>query len=153
MHARIPPLLCLLSASLAAQAASYTYIDQQPPYANPTWLTALNLPQLGSTFRVQVPFSIYTCCPFQRDYWLATGFGNPNLRFPALGGFLYTTGDLQVLRTYNGITGPYQFVDFPIPSSTALIGAQFFQQVLERAANSFWTTLTLSRGGHGVIGT
>ena len=48
--------LLAVCSTLPAQQASYTYIDQKAPYQNPSppWLTAMNLPKLGTSFRVRV---------------------------------------------------------------------------------------------------
>ena len=145
---------CSLSG-LSAQQASYTTIDQRPPYTNetPPWLTARNVPRIGTTFQVDVPYSFFECCPFQTDYFLATGFDNPDVAVPALGGYLFTTADVSVLLSFSGCRGcGHTTFSFPIPSAPELLGGRFYQQVLAYARNSFWSTLTLSRGGVGVIG-
>lgn len=148
-------LFAFALASLPAQQASYTTIDQRPPYTNenPPWLAARNLPRLGTTFQVDVPLSFFECCPFQTDYFLATGFGNPDVAVPALGGYLFTTADFSVLLSFSGCRGcGHTTFSFAIPNAPELLGGRFYQQVLAYARNSFWSTLTLSRGGVGVIG-
>ena len=143
-----------LSGTLGAQTASYTYVDQKAPYANPAteWLTALNTPRLGTTFQVEVPVSYLICCPFEKTYYLATGATNPDLRYDPLGGWLFTSADVSVVQVYSGLPGSRTTITFAIPNSPSLLGVPFFQQVLEHARNNFWSTLYLSRGGHGVIG-
>ena len=143
----------MLAMPLTAQAASYTYINQQAPYKNPTppMLTALNLPRIGQTFRIQVPEgNIGRCC------WLAFGVSNPNVPIPAWGGYLFTSSDIVMLT-------PFKFaakwrmttMSFPIPNSLQLLGARFYQQVLHKGSCG-WTHcpvfFNLSRGGIGVIG-
>jgi hypothetical protein len=144
-----------LSGLLGAQAASYTYLDQRAPYSNPTpeWLTALNTPRIGTTLTVEVPLSFQTCCPFEKVYFLATGATNPSLRYDPLGGWLFTSADVSVVQVPHGSPYSRTTITFAIPNSPSLLGAPLFQQVLEHAHNSFWSTLYLSRGGRGVIGT
>jgi hypothetical protein len=50
-------VILAVCSTLPAQAASYTYINQKAPYKNrsPAMLTALNLPKVGTTFKVRVP--------------------------------------------------------------------------------------------------
>ncbi|MHC4079555.1 MAG: hypothetical protein ACYST0_14070 [Planctomycetota bacterium] len=145
----------MLVTPLAAQQASYTYINQKAPYSNPKtpMLTALNLPKVGTTFKVQVPSN--TVGGFGGGPWwywrcyLALGVKNPNIPVPGLGGFLFTSADVvvpvNVVNQVGGVT-----MSFPIPNSPQLVGVRFYQQVLEVQTRS--STCALSRGGVGVIG-
>ncbi len=155
-------IVLLFAMPLSAQAASYTYINQKAPYKNPNppLLTALNLPKVGTTFKVQVPNGGNTCTGWcltgcsQVNYYLAIGVRNPNVPIPALGGFLFTSAEV-VMPVPWGPT-PQQgtvTMSFPIPNSQELLGVRFYQQVLREVWSFWWyEPLTLSRGGHGVIG-
>jgi hypothetical protein len=147
MRRLLPALLFLLPGVLGAQAATYTYINQKAPYKNPraAMLKALNLPKIGTTFKVQVPGGLRSL-----TYALATGVSNPSIRFDVLGGYLFTSAELVV-----GVpTGPKLVtISLAIPNSSQLLGVKFYQQVLEVSKIYLpWTLNTLSRGGVGVIG-
>jgi len=154
----------MLAMPVSAQAASYTYIDQKAPYKNssPAMLTALNLPKVGTTFKVQVPNGGDTCTSWcwtgctEVYYYLAIGVNNPNVPIPALGGYLFSSADIVLLAPW----GPKAqqgtvTMSFPIPNSQALLGVRFYQQVLRQVIEPsyfYYQTLSLSRGGYGVIG-
>ncbi len=155
----------MFAMPLAAQAASYTYINQRAPYSNPSqpMLTALNLPKVGTTFKVQVPNywePIRTSSGrliFAGAYhYLAFGVSNPNLPISALGGFLFTSADLVVPAPRNS----RQFLGtvtmaFPIPNSPQLVGVRFYQQVLTVCYTDLPMSVcgySLSRGGVGIVG-
>ena len=146
----------LLPGVVDAQQASYTYINQKAPDKN--WnspgLTALSLPRIGTTFKIQVPASNI---PFTPSY-LGLGLNNPNVPVPALGGYLFTSADVVMLTPPAPIAG-MTTMSFPIPNSPQLVGVRFYQQVLQ-IYYSPWSTHSpyshqfrfLSRGGVGVIG-
>jgi hypothetical protein len=143
----------LLPGVVAAQAASYTYIDQKAPYKNPSpaMLTALNLPKVGTTFKVRVPPPWASkSTPCSASYLLAFGIRNPGISSRNLGGYIFSSAEV-VIPTPQG-TGMVT-MSFPIPNSSQLLGVKFFQQVLE-VGN--WCNgpfpATLGRGGVGVIG-
>ena len=150
----------LSTMPLAAQTASYTYIDQKAPYKNSGMLTALNLPKVGTTFKVQVPNGGDTCTGWclsgcsRVNYYLAIGVRNPNVPIPAMGGFLFTSADVVVPVPW-GPT-PQQgtvTMSFKIPNSQELLGVRFYQQVLREVWTwGWWYPPALSRGGVGVIG-
>ena len=161
-------LVLMLATPLAAQTASYSYIDQKAPYANPAFgplLTAVNLPKVGTTFKVQVPhpYTIGFIGPFlpylSVDFYLALGVSNPNLPIPGMSGYLFTSAEI-VLTAFPNTSGPVVTMSFPIPNSPQLVGVSFYQQVLSVLSSypggiwNFPTTscFALSRGGHGVIG-
>ena len=147
----------LLSGAVGAQAASYTYINQQTPYQNPNppMLTALNLPKIGTTFKVQVPASCNSCFWGGLSAWLAFGVGNPALPIPAMHGYLFTTAEIVIPTTVSGCcnrTGNGTVtMSFPIPNMASWLGVRFFQQVdaYHYGGPNFHF---LSRGGVGVIG-
>ena len=156
MHPALSAIAMLLPAVLSAQTASYTYVDQKAPYKNQgvPLLKAVTLPRIGQTFTLEVPDSGMNCCPFYMNGLLATGARPMNMRFDALGGFLYASPDV-VLPTPQG--SPSSVISrtkmsFQIPNSPQLLGVRFYQQVLQTARNQFWSVTYLSRGGIGVIG-
>jgi uncharacterized membrane protein YjjB (DUF3815 family) len=155
MRRLLPALLFLLPGVLGAQAASYTYINQKAPYKNPSWpsgpwLTALNLPKIGTTFKVQVPASMASTFYFT----LAFGVRNPNTPIGGFSrgwGYLYSSAEILV-STPRASTAMVT-LSFAIPNSSQLLGARFYQQVVGDywlSNSNIWTTL--SRGGVGVIG-
>ena len=132
MRRLLPALLFLLPGAVAAQAASYTYINQKTPYLNPRppWLTALNLPKVGTTFKVQVRGHSRRV-----QSWLAVGVKNPNVAIPAWGGVLFTSTEYYLLTPLSpggpgGFSPKMVTVSFAIPNSSQLLGATFYQQVL-----------------------
>ena len=166
----------MFAMPLAAQAASYTYIDQKAPYSNPSpsMLTALNQPKIGTTFKVQVPESgrsiswcwcMWAHCPPYCPYWdpyeyrfsyLAIGVRNPNVTIPALGGFLFTSAEVVMLTPWRNeiLTWGSVTMSFAIPDSRELVGLKFYQQVLVQSYLPDWNPSyrRLSRGGVGVVG-
>ena len=151
----------MFAMPLAAQAASYTYINQKAPYKNPHWngpmLTALNLPKIGTTFKVRVPNEPRWCGEDpDTSYYLAFGAKNPNLLIPGMGGFLFTTAEIVVPAPKSN-TQLWVTMSFNIPNSPRLLGVRFYQQVFR--VQEFWgwseypdTFFRLSCGGVGVIG-
>ena len=84
--------------------------------------------------------------------WLATGVKNPDHRVDVLGGYLFTSADVQVVM-WIFANQQWTTVPFQIPNSNQLLGCHFYQQVLRCGAASNTSLLCrLSRGGHGVIG-
>ncbi|MHC4815402.1 MAG: hypothetical protein ACYTFN_20150 [Planctomycetota bacterium] len=153
-------VVLMLAMPLAAQTASYTYINQKAPYLNPdpAMLTAVNLPKVGTTFEVMVPeswFGIWAGCG--ASYYLAFGVRNPNVLIPGMGGFLFTSADIVVPVPFSTTPqlwgGGTVVMSFQIPNSPKLVGVRFHQQVLA-AYDAEWAPRTyhLSRGGVGVIG-
>jgi hypothetical protein len=67
--------LVSLTATVSAQAASYTFINQLPLYSNPTtpMLKAVTLPKVGTKLRLQVPLSWRQRNQTGADSVLATG--------------------------------------------------------------------------------
>ena len=138
----LPLALLLLCSPVTAQTATYTYVDQRGPYANPTTpLTALTVPRIGTTFKVQ---TVLTGGRYD-VYYLLTGVGNPNIRIDVLGGYLFTTADF--ITHLFGVPGPRVW-SIAVPNSSALVGGRFYQQVLYFSR----TPVELSRGGVGTIG-
>jgi hypothetical protein len=148
---RTHTLICLslLLGGVSAQNASYTYINQKLPYKNqsPAMLTALDLPKIGKTFRVQAPgggrYNIFC---------LATGVSNPNIRFSLLGGYLYTSAELLSGTPRGPGTPRWVTISFSIPNSSQLLGVKFYQQVCHTWYGPFGGEYTLSRGGVATIG-
>ncbi len=142
----------MFAMPLAAQAASYTYINQKAPYKNqnPPMLTALNLPKVGTTFQVRVP----TSAVFSHSV-LAFGVSNPNLPIPAWSGYLFTSAEIVMWTPKSSAAFSVMTMSFPIPTSPQLLGVRFSQQVFQ-ANYCGWTHCpvgySLSRGGVGVIG-
>lgn len=68
-----------LATTASAQAASYTFLNQLPPYKNPNpaMLTALTLPKIGTKLRLQVPLSWIQRNQTGANSVLATGVRNP----------------------------------------------------------------------------
>ena len=149
----------MFAMPLSAQVASYTYIDQKAPYKNPGWplLTALNLPKVGTTFKVRVP-TVWQCGPVWTGggatFYLAFGVSNPNVSIPGMGGFLFTSAEIVLLlRPGNCPNNGTVTMSFLIPNSPGLLGVPFYQQVLAEQHGEFVpNTYYLSRGGYGVIG-
>ena len=158
MRRLLPALLFLLPGVLDAQAASYTYIQQKPPYFgrsswSPDQPLALNLPRIGNTFNVQV-WNSWSLSSVSVLSVLATGVTNPNIRADWLHGWLYTSAEVVTILPPSRTTTCCATVSFPIPNSSGLLGVHFYQQVYLQifslnGARTFWM---LSRGGHGVIG-
>ncbi len=142
-----------LATTVSAQAASYTFVNQLPPYSNPKppMLTALTLPKVGTKLRLQVPFSWLQRNRVGANSVLATGLRNPFWNVPAFGGFVFTSAEIVLPTPMSplGIPGTTT-MEFPVPNSTQLVGRKFFQQVLTVPRGS--TMGTLSRGGFGVVG-
>ena len=148
----------LLGELLCAQTASYTYIDQRPPYANPTgrpwigdWLTALQVPRIGTSFQVEVAGSYSAgfggISPRFAFTWLATGMRNPN--FHMIGwGYLFTSAE-HLVGTPSTLLPRTATMTFVIPNNTGLLGVSFYQQLVVCSPGPY---AVLSRGGHGVIG-
>ncbi len=155
MRRLIPTLVLLLPGMLGAQAASYTYINQKAPFKNPytTMLQHVNLPKVGSAFRVRVAGSWRTPNWSYRQCWLGIGVTNPGLRIDGLGGFLFTSADFLIRTPMNPKGGPMttSTMSFSIPNSSQLIGVKFYQQV-HCYVDLFGIRRHLSRGGVGVIG-
>ena len=152
------------------QAASVTYIKQKAPHYNPgansyppgPWLTALNLPKVGTTFRVQVPRSwlhFYQPPVHSLTYLLAFGVSNPDVLVPGVGGWLFTSADIVVGTGQPSSGSRVQMVtlSFPIPNSPQWLGVRFYQQVHSLGLGFFPGTQRpyhkLSRGMKVVIGT
>ncbi len=157
----IAGVVLMFAMPLAAQAASYTYINQPGQTTGPYMLTALNLPRVGTTFKVQVPnaWSLgWAHGPFFDQYtYLALGTKNPNIPIPALGGFLFTSADIVMAPWNQQRLGGTVTVSFQIPNSSQLVGVRFYQQVLAVYSTRYPSSMptyayTLSRGGYGVIG-
>jgi len=157
----------MFAMPLAAQAASYTYINQKGGPPIKPMLTALNLPKVGTTFKVQVPESgrsINWCwwahCPYRHPYaywysFLAIGLRNPNMAIPALNGYVFTSAEFLTLTPARNEILKWGSVtmSFPIPDSRELVGVKFYQQVLvQHFPPDMLPWYSLSRGGVGVIG-
>lgn len=155
-----------LDSLLAAQTASYSYVDQKAPYSNtvPTMLTARNLPKLGTTFQVDVSngwdpvrWANGNLLMAGAFHHLIIGVRNPDAPIPALGGFLFSSAEIVLSAPWNRKQSfGTVTMSFPIPNSTPLLGVRFYQQVLrtgfdDRPWRISWQFL--SRGGIGVIGT
>ncbi len=156
MRSLLPALLFLLPGVVVAQTtASYTYIQQKPPHNQSTWSPdqplALNLPRIGTTFKVEV-FHSFTTSSVRVLSVLATGATNPNTRVDWLRGWLYTSAEVvTVIPLSRSVC--CATVSFPIPNSSALLGVHFYQQVYLQIQPTGRSTIPwLSRGGHGVIG-
>lgn len=152
MRRLIPALLFLLPSVLGAQAASFTYINQKAPYKNPSpaMLTALNLPKVGTTFKVKVPAS-YRLGTDYVFYSLAFGARNPDIPHAVLGGYLFSSAEI-ILQSPWGRPRSTATMSFPIPNSSQLLGLKFYQQVLRVVCVVNTCSNGLSRGGVGVIG-
>lgn len=152
MPRSLPILTLTLVGSLHAQAASYRYLDQKTPYTNPPTATfsAQNLPKIGMTLKLTVPYTWVQRNRVGADFLLATGVFNPDVALPSLGGFLFTM-PLIILPTPMsplGIPGRTR-MNFPIPNSAQLIGFNFYQQILEIPSSG---SPRLSRGAHAIVG-
>ena len=153
-------LALVLSPALAAQQASYTYIDQPPQYGNPSplWLHALNAPKSGQLFRVQVPGSWISGRFCWVTYYFLTGVSNPSLDLGPMTNwmvpsYLFSSAESIIpIPNIGWVPRTYTF-SFRIPSSPALLGTSFYQQVLNRRSGSCRNSVRLGRGGHGIIGT
>jgi len=151
----IAGVVLMFAMPLAAQAATYNYIPQKAPYKNnqaPYWLTALNLPKIGTTFKVRVPNAASWSYPFPY-YILALGVTNPNRLVHGLGGWQFTSAEYVAFAPMDFNYPPTVTVSYPIPNSPQLVGRRFYQQVIQVFPAEFTpTTYSLSRGGVGVIG-
>ena len=171
MRITLTSILCLTSG-LAAQQASYTYVDQLPPYTNPVTpyapfgplLRADTLPVLGGILRIEVPrpSARFTDCPY-RAYYLLTGLVprlfDTAVLGPGFRGWLFTTPDLVLRPPRGGSSLPNTpgSLYFGIPNDVRLLGARFYQQIV---ALEFYgpicsrpaTTWAASRGGIATIG-
>ncbi|MHC4516237.1 MAG: hypothetical protein ACYTGW_19240 [Planctomycetota bacterium] len=142
-----------LATTVSAQAASYTFVSQLPPYQNPSpaVLTALTLPKIGAKLRLQVPFSWRQRNGVGADSVLATGVRNPFFNVPAFQGFVFTSAEIVLPTPMSPLGVPGNTtMEFPVPNSTQLIGVKFFQQVLTVPTTT--PVGRLSRGGIGVVG-
>ncbi len=167
----------VLSSTVSAQQASYTYIDQPPQYQVPgaPLLEALNTPKIGTTFQIQVTstggYYPVPCFGFPGGYaitfhytYLLLGASNPAVEIPFFvlggsgwfwGGFLFSSGEIVLPTPYGPPVVP---MSIPIPNDLSLIGIPFFQQVVQDSQSESCfirgsrRTISLSRGGHGVIG-
>ena len=153
MRKLLPALLFLLPGVLGAQAATYTYIDQKGGYSNTNgWVYAASLPKLGSNFRVRIPMGQRGTYPPVLHSYLLLGLKNPNFNFPSLGGYLYSSADVRVWKA-GFLPQPGQFpIWTTIPNWSQLLGLNFYQQNLQVEVWATKTIITLSKGGHGVIG-
>ena len=143
-----------LATTVSAQAASYTFLNQLPPYSNPSpaMLSALTVPKIGTKLKLQVPFSWIQRNGVGADSVLATGVSNPFLKFPAFQGYVFTSAEFVLPTPGSPLGTPgTTTMEFAIPNNTHLIGVKFYQQVLTVPRMS--TVGTLSRGGIGVVGT
>ena len=142
-----------LATTVSAQAASYTFLNQLPPYKNPNpaMLMALTLPKIGTKLRLQVPLSWIQRNQTGANSVLATGVRNPFWNVPAFQGFVFTSAEviLPTPMSRLGVPGKTT-MEFSVPNSTQLIGVKFFQQVLTVPTTS--PVGSLSRGGFGVVG-
>ena len=141
------------ATTVSAQAASYTFLSQLPPYRNPNpaMLTALTLPKIGTKLRLQVPFSWVQRNQVGANSVLATGVRNPFWNVPAFQGFVFTSAEIVLPTPMSPLGTPGNTtMEFPVPNSTQLIGVKFFQQVLTVPTTS--PLGRLSRGGTGVVG-
>ncbi len=154
-------------ATLTAQAASYSYVGKGAancfvPPPTPT-LVAMGLPKIGSTtFGIQVDVS-WVSGVYRSFGLLLTGFSNTSY------GGLTLPFDISVLSfIYRGLLrnsieiiqpvpvdnlGRFVTIPFPIPNDNGLLGFSFYQQVYVQQISWLCMRNTLSRGGHGVIGT
>jgi hypothetical protein len=154
MNLPAPVLSLALATTLSAQAASYTFMNQLPPYSNPNpaMLSALTLPKLGTKLKLQVPFSWLQRNGTGADSVLATGVGNPFFNVPAFQGYVFTSAEIILPTPMSPLGTPGNTtMEFAIPNNTQLLGVKFYQQVLTVPRMS--TVGTLSRGGIGVAGT
>lgn len=131
--------------------ASYDYIDQQPPYSNPSpsWLVARNLPVIGARLDVEVPRSFVQGTNLI-TYFLVTGFVNPNQAPPVLGGYQYASLDVLDPVPF-GSPGQTTVRSLFIPTDPGLSGFPLFQQVL-RADLVQGFPIGVSRGGALTLG-
>ncbi len=142
-----------LATTVSAQAASYNFVNQIPPYSNPKppMLKALTLPKIGTKLRLQVPFSWLQRNGVGANSVLATGVRNPFLNISAFGGFVFTSAEIILPTPMSRLGVPGKTtMEFSVPNSTQLIGVKFFQQVLTVPTTS--PVGSLSRGGFGVVG-
>lgn len=128
-------------------SASYDYIAQRTPYRPWRALKALNTPRIGTTLRVQVPGSSNAKLMAN---WFVTGFSNPNVQVPALGGWLYAMPEFTALVPATS-PQPYAVMLLPIPNAASLLGVTFYQQ-LGQTDGSGTRFVALSDGGRGTIG-
>lgn len=154
---KLLPVLVLLHCPVGAQTASYTYINQKAPYKNqvPPSLTALNLPKVGTTFKLRVPGSYGGGSARTAINSLAFGVSNPNLPFRAIGGWLFTSAEI-IIPTPWAITNPGMVtMSFVIPNSPQWLGVRFYQQVRVSGHTGGARPIPfgyLSRGGLALIG-
>ena len=159
--------LLFVPATLTAQKASYTYVGTGARTCKASLtLVAVGLPKIGSkTFGIQV----YASWGIPSDYaigWLLTGFSNKKfggltLPFdisvvgPSFEGLLRNSIEI-VQPGPPGQRNTLVTIPFPIPNDQSLLGLSFYQQVLLQSSTTVrpgcWL-YSLSRGGHGVIGT
>ena len=153
--------LAFLSSPLSGQVASYTYYGTGC-YYNPPF-SVVGVPKPGSTITIRTYGSYYSY--FSRaervlisglsDAWL--GSAKLPYQLPGFCGPFLTS--IEIYQPVPSTTGPRTMVSmpFPIPNSASLLGLSFYQQVGEivRSCSKMGcgpAQVSLSRGGHGVVG-
>lgn len=135
-------LLIVLAAFARAQTASYAFFgsDCQFPVWLPARLQNLSLPRIGQTLTIETrsasggPSNLILLTGLSRTHWNGLtlpfdtrGLSSTNVIFC---GTLYVSPDILTVSPIF-LPGDSRRVDIPIPNSTALLGARFYQQVVE----------------------
>ena len=150
----------LLPAALSAQTASYTFFGPSCTTRN-VHFKVFGTPRIGQSFQIEAP-AVFSRGDFAGGAWITTGptrlsrpldisvLTRPGHSFC---GFLLTSISILHPTPYVWSGGNVK-VTYPVPNDRSLLGLRFYQQVLgwEWKHNQGYR-YTLSRGGHGVIGT
>lgn len=178
MSIRLLPLIAVAALSAAAvapaQTASYTFVGSSctggrlSPTVGPVPLSVRGLPRLGMSFEVVTECSTGYPWGVRRAVTLITGRSNQQLGGLTLPFDISTLFPGQpvcgLLRTSNEVSIPVPLLShyttpavlrIDVPNNAALLGVNFFQQVVSVEASTFgppFRAIALSRMGHGVIG-
>ena len=100
-------------------------------------LNAIGVPKIGTTFKVQVPYSWRQRNGVGENVVIATGLSNPSVVVLQFNGWLYTSAEFLRPTPMSplGIPGTAT-MSFSIPSQTRLIGLKLYQQVLAVSTNA-----------------
>jgi hypothetical protein len=170
-------LCAALGSTASAQRATYTFFGESAWPCGPSYTPALapvNVPRLGTSFRLNVAPSCSISMHAGMEVFLITGFSRTSfgaLRLPfdvsvltthpildSWGGTLHVSADwIQLMPWGSGMT-PVE-VAWDIPDDPLLVGLEFYQQVLGvctegGGSGNDWVRVWrgLSEAGRGRIG-
>jgi hypothetical protein len=168
MHHPTLLAVALLAAAASAQSAAYTHFgtDCASPNWTPVWFQAIGLPRPGTTFHVETEASsanpgsattTFLCTGVSR-----TSYGSMQLPFDVTAlntggitfcGLLYVSCDAVYWLPRVVSTRPVLLqVPFPVPNDPRLLGATFYQQVVQHVRTAQRSDFYLSRAGEILVG-